>query len=133
MKPFNYTTFKVPHDKDFKNAVEKYLKLGWPTLLTFDVSGEMSVVKYPIIAHDNGIEEASNFTKHLWMPKLSSQVRKAGHMVLVQGVFESNGVKKLLILDPNFQVPRLWDLSVLDNYIGGNIDAFVLYRPVVKK
>lgn len=129
MTPLKYKTYGIPRDTSFKSNVEKYVKLGWPTLISFEVPNEMSTVDYYIVGHDAGIEETKAFGRNLWSPKTQDQSKHGAHMVLVQGLFEANGKKKLLVLDPNFQVPRLWDLDTLDNYSGGNIQAFVVHKP----
>ncbi|MBI3543739.1 MAG: hypothetical protein HY075_10750 [Deltaproteobacteria bacterium] len=67
-------------------------------------------------------------TRKLWTPKKWLQRRKGGHMVLALGVFEVNGERKILVTDPNWQAPRLWDLDELDKAKGASIRAFVVWQ-----
>jgi len=123
---YGYKIYVVPTDKpaQFAAAVAKYLKTGWPTLLRFETPSAMSETPYKIVSQRDG----KVYDRRLWLPKGRFQFKKSSHLVLGLAVFEAGGEQWILVLDPNWQAPRLWKLSELDKMGSADMAAYVLWQ-----
>ena len=123
---YGYKSYEIPWNgkkSDLKDAIIKYLNSGWPILLKFDVPKTMSTTDYTIIDH----AKEKELSKNLWVPKGIMPGKGQSHMVTVLGIFETDGKQMLLISDPNFQAPRLWDIDELKKANSASIQAYVIW------
>lgn len=107
---------------DLKKKITKSLRSGSPVMLRFDTNFEMATTPFTVLNHADGVEAE----RKMWMPRTSRKKAKLGHMVFALGIVEVEGIKKILISDSNWKVPRLWDLSAFDKPEYSNISAYVV-------
>lgn len=123
---YGFKIYKIPYSsaKELKSEVLKYLGQGWPITLAFDVPNDMTTTPYTIIDHSND----KPLDRRLWKPKGMLQGRNSRHMIVALGAFEVDGKTMILVSDPNWQAPRLWDLDDLDRANPSSMDAIVLWQ-----
>lgn len=97
----------------------------WPVLLYFDVNSSMSETPYIIYNHMTD----SVADKRLWQPRPSGNSSPGGHQILVIKTFvDTKGKEWLLVVDSNWQAPRLWDIQALRHIHAARIGGWSLWQ-----
>lgn len=123
---FGYKVFDIPRDKEFGTKILSYLKMGWPVVLNFDISPTMDQTQHPIY----DLKNEKEFDRRLWLPRKAYTTPIGGrHAVLALAAIEDQtGKTKIVVMDPNWQVPRLWDPTELDYQETADIHAYVVWK-----
>lgn len=109
----------------FTQEVIKYLGMGWPILLRFDVPENMSTTPYTM--HD--YKDSTDYERRLWLPK-SPDEKSTGsaHLILIVGTFSWEKETYLLVVDPNWQAPRLWKINELSKLTSAGIRGWAVWE-----
>lgn len=141
---FEYSREKLPQARDkLKETILETLQEGWPVIIHYDIrSWERRGFEGVRHLGSEKTESGSATTglgTHQWLPmqkrpwfwnwmrkKLWMKEKSPGrHAVVLLGVLEGpNGSKKLLVLDPNWDHPVLWDADELNYAVPAQIDAY---------
>lgn len=98
--------------------------MGWPMLLYFSVDAKMSQTPYTIFHH--GTKETAS--RRLWLPR-RDYVRKGGHQINVFRSFvDLEGREWLVVVDSNWQAPRLWPIQELNYVDVADIGGWTLWQ-----
>ena len=80
---------------------------GSPVLMEFYLGSEMVTSKYEV----EDYETKSEMDTRLWIPRKISEKNGGGHAIVAAAAFTTNGRKMILVLDSNWNEPRVWDLE----------------------
>jgi hypothetical protein len=126
-KPFGFVVYDIPRNNlnDFKAKFLEQVGWNWPTVVSFDVAESMGTHEANIIAHGS----TDTYLRELWLPMRKGQTKADRHVVVALGTIPlPNGQTKILILDSNWRVPRLWDSSELDYLGSADMTAWVFHE-----
>lgn len=102
---------------DFMRA---YSEAGFPFLIFFDVGAQMWRTPYVIYSHV--AEQESD--RRLWTPSENGR-HSGGHQILGVKVFtDTEGKEWIVVVDSNWQAPRLWPIEELSKYRSGRIGGW---------
>jgi hypothetical protein len=116
-----------PWTHNFKETMLKELKNGWPVIMRFDIGMAQTPTPYRLLE----LSGAKNYVDRLWIPRHASDFKRPdgiGHAVLATGTFEHNGKHYIIVVDSNWNQPRLWDADLLDRADDANMRAWVIYH-----
>jgi hypothetical protein len=121
---FRIAELETSSPEALKADVKRYTEQNWPVLLRFDVGMAMSTTPYQILHHpQNQIAD-----QRLWLPK-GSEAKKGGHQILLLKVFsDPTGQEWILVVDSNWQAPRLWKIQELDKLYSANLAGWALWQ-----
>ena len=98
---------------------------GWPMLIRFDVGKPMSETPYTVFDHANQVES----TRRLWLPRPPHGNSSGGHQIMVLKTFvDPTGQEWMLVVDSNWQAPRLWKIQELNSVSSANIRGWTLWQ-----
>lgn len=69
-------------------------------------------------------------SNRLWQPNTGGK-SVGGHAVLLTGLFETGGVRSIVVSDPNYRTARIWPLSNLDRWSKANMWAWTIWGKAV--
>lgn len=125
-----FKIYRIPSDSSpsaFKTEIDKHLRNGWPVMVAFKVGQNMSRTTYAI--HD--LEHGNLLDQRLWTPTTHLQSPRssyAGHQVLIVGSLEGPEGRSYVVIDPNWQAPRLWAESEFNDLYSPSIEAWVMWQ-----
>lgn len=95
---------------------------GSVVLMEFDIGPKMVRSLNPLKDHETGEE----LDDRLWIPRKVGERSSSGHAIVAAAAFEFKGKRKLVVLDSNWNEPRVWDA---DDYFGGKtaIDEMIFH------
>ncbi len=106
-----------------RDAILTSLAKRDPVLITFDVPKFMTDTLYEVFMHATGKAES----RGLWTPKKEGRTGFGGHAVMATGLItDADDEEWMIMVDPNWSTPRLWNVTELDNIKGGSIQAWIL-------
>jgi hypothetical protein len=100
-----FTDTKLAADFLFEKAYD-----GNPVMIDFNVASDMVTSSYEVTDYETPVSR----DPRLWIPRKVGQRAASGHVIVVAGAFVTKGKQKLLVLDSNWNEPRVWDI---DRYI----------------
>lgn len=100
--------------------LREYSKAGWPFILYFDVGEAMSITPYRIYNHVT----QTMADQRLWTPSTTGR-GSGGHQIIGVKVFiDTQGQEWIVVVDSNWQAPRLWKIQELNNIRLGGIGGW---------
>lgn len=78
-----------------------------PVIMEFDIGTEMVTSRNPIV----DFETNEKPDPRLWIPRKRGERNVGGHAIVAAAAFLDKGKKKVMVLDSNWNEPRVWDLS----------------------
>jgi hypothetical protein len=78
-----------------------------PVMIEFNIGPSMAISTHGL----QDFETGTVFDNNLWVPRKKGEKNKGGHVVVAAGSFQVNGKPKVMVLDSNWNEPRVWDLS----------------------
>jgi hypothetical protein len=128
-KALGYVTksFKTSSPKALAESLSQASAGGWPSLLRFDVGKEMAQTSYEIFNHET--QEVAS--RKLWLPTRDGR-SSGGHQIMALRLFiEASPAKTpwLVVVDSNWQAPRLWRVSELNQLQRARIAGWTLSQP----
>lgn len=104
-------------------AVTSALKRGIPVLMTFEIPKNMWTTDYLI--RNYGTHKTED--RRLWQPKEAENKSFGGHAVLGVSMFQDdNGEWFIVVVDPNWELPRLWRVSELSKIRGASMTFWTI-------
>ncbi len=99
------------------------LRSGMPILLSFDVGSEMYNGPFPL---QQMIQGAPAEDGRLWQPRKIGERNGGGHSVVAASAFSIGGKDYLVMLDSDWDLPRVWDLNaaISDRAAIGEIEFY---------
>ncbi len=111
----------------FKSEIDKYVGNGWPVMIAFKVGQEMWQTPYVI----EDLEHGNTIDRRLWTPRThltSPRSSYAGHQILVVGVIQTAQGRHYVVVDPNWQAPRLWPEEEFNDLYNTGIQSWVMWQ-----
>lgn len=108
----------------FQTELRKYLAQGLPVLVRFDVAKTMAQTPYTLFEYSKNAAT----DRLLWLPADSSGSSNGGHQVVALGTFVHGVNEYVIILDSNWQAPRIWDMREFEKLYSAGIRANVLWQ-----
>lgn len=106
-KERKFTTTAPAMDYVFTQA-----SMGRPVIMEFYIGNQMVTSDFEIQDYETKVE----LDPRLWTPRRIGIRNAGGHAIVAAGAFISQGRRKLMVLDSNWNEPRVWDV---ENYLGG--------------
>ena len=78
-----------------------------PVIIEFNIGAEMVTTANPLIDYETNEKP----DPRLWIPRKRGEKNVAGHVVVAAGAFTDKAKNKVMILDSNWNEPRIWDLN----------------------
>jgi len=108
----------------FTEAVRHSSSLGWPMIISFEVGRRMSETPYKILDHQTG----QTADRRLWVPQDGSG-SSGGHQILFLRTFKDlTGNEWIVVVDSNWQGPRLWSIKELNHMHTGNVQGWTVWQ-----
>jgi hypothetical protein len=110
--------------RKFKQWMIESLEKGQPVVLRYNHGRDVQEMPYSIVelAHQNG----KTYAQTLWLPVKPGEASTGGHAVLATGYFEHHGEHYVIISDPNFAHPRLWNVNLFDRGYIANMHGWAI-------
>lgn len=86
--------------------------LGRQVVMEFFIGPNMVESSYRL----KDFETKTDFDPRLWTPRKVGERNVGGHAIVASAAFLHNGKKQVVVLDSNWNEPRVWDL---EKYLGG--------------
>lgn len=80
---------------------------GNPVVMEFNIGSEMEETENDLVDFETNLETES----WLWGPRKIGVRNKGGHVVVAAAAFTHKNQKKLMVLDSNWNEPRVWDME----------------------
>lgn len=122
---FRHERLSAYNSEKFKEELRDYLSRGHPVLLGYLIRSEMTEMPYELIDH----KDNARYDRRLWLPKSSGEQNNGGHKILVVGVLETQETEYTVVVDPNWQAPRLWEMKEFDHLYTAGIRAQAIIDP----
>lgn len=94
--------------------VWKYAKAGIPVIIEFYIGPNMLNSSYETV----DFEKPGTIDSRLWVPRKRGERNAGGHAIVAAAGFVSKGNRKVLIIDSDWDQPRIWDI---DRYLGERV------------
>jgi hypothetical protein len=105
-------------EKIFENAsraidyIYNHTLTGKSVIMEFFIGPKMVISDLALIDYETNVE----MDPRLWIPRKMGERNAGGHAIVASAAFTLNGKKKIMVLDSNWNEPRVWDL---ESYLGG--------------
>jgi hypothetical protein len=96
--------------------VYRHSKAGIPVLIDFFLGPNMVTSTYETV----DFEKPGTIDSRLWVPRRKGEGVFSGHAIVSAAAFEARGRRKLLVIDSNWDQPRIWDV---DRYLSDRTAA----------
>jgi hypothetical protein len=83
-----------------------------PVIMEFNIGPDMVTTPHALIEFDTGAEKDDR----LWIPRRIGERNVGGHAIVAAASFSINQKIKFLVLDSNWNEPRVWDA---ESYLQG--------------
>jgi hypothetical protein len=106
-------------EKVFENSskaidyIYNHTLIGKSVIMEFFIGSKMATSDIELIDFETSVE----MDTRLWIPRKTGERNAGGHAIVASAAFTLNGKKKIMVLDSNWNEPRVWDLEA---YLGGN-------------
>jgi hypothetical protein len=110
--------------RKFKQWMIESLQKGWPVLFRFSHGRTEQEMSYRIV--NLASKDDKPYPTHLFLPVKPGELSVGGHAVLATGYFEHNGEHYVIVSDPNFGHPRLWNVDLFDRGYIANMHGWAL-------
>lgn len=105
-------------------SIRRSSELGWPMLVRFDVGKKMSQTPYTITNHENDIVSS----RRLWTPS-DGRGSAGGHQIVFLRTFtDLQGNEWIVVIDSNWQGPRLWSIQELAKVRSAGIRGWTVWQ-----
>jgi len=78
-----------------------------PVLIEFDIGPNMVTSTYEVVDY----EKPETIDSRLWVPRQVGSRNSGGHAIVVVAGFKAMGRKKAVVLDSDWDEPRIWDIE----------------------
>lgn len=85
------------------------LQTGRPVLISFFIGQTISDGPFKLEKIDKTLNPEKD--THLWLPRKIGDRKGGGHSVVATGIFTFAGSDYVVMLDSDWTLPRVWDLS----------------------
>jgi hypothetical protein len=105
-------------EKVFENSAKaidyiyKHTMAGKSVIIEFFIGSKMVTSDIELQDFETKVE----MDPRLWIPRKVGERNAGGHAIVASAAFTLNGRKKVVVLDSNWNEPRVWDLEA---YLGG--------------
>lgn len=87
--------------------IQDKLQNANPLFVGFNLGPDMVTSSYPVYDY----QDLSAYDDRLWVPRQRGQRNIGGHTVVLSAYFELNGLPYAVVIDSNWEEPRVWDIS----------------------
>ncbi|PIR23918.1 MAG: hypothetical protein COV44_00465 [Deltaproteobacteria bacterium CG11_big_fil_rev_8_21_14_0_20_45_16] len=109
---------------NFADDVRRSSSLGWPMIIGFNVGRRMSETPYTILDHETG--QISD--RRLWVPQDGSGSSGGHEIVFLRTFKDLEGSEWIVVVDSNWQGPRLWSIKELNHLHTGRLQGWTVWQ-----